>query len=748
MDSFGMLLRRFRLAAGLTLEALSEASRVSDRAISDMEREISKGPRVRTVQALAGSLRLTGADQVAFFAAARAGRTGGGRTGGGRTGGGRPVLAPLADFTGRNRELARISGWIATTPSPVVVISGSPGFGKTALAVRAAADWPPEQRLFVDLRGLDDEPLTPLAVLGELIRAVDPTAKALPRDVDEASVLWRSLVRDRPAVVVLDNAISESQVRPALPVEGPAAVLVTSRRTLSGLESVRRMRLEAFPPEDAMTLLAAIVDDRAVTAAGLRAIADLCVHVPLALRIAGNRLVSSPRWTADDLIARLASHERRLDTLATGDMQIKAAFTLSYQQLSDAGRRLFRRLALIPGTSTGAGLAAVLTQQPLPATEDALDELVDLGLLQQGSDGRLRFHDLLRLYAAAELEQAEDAGQRAAVAARRDTWLLDTTILAGRFFEPDHRPPSSDALVPASQDAADRWLRAEAENWLPALRQAAADGRDRYVVDVAEALHWFSDNWSYWPHWEDVYSLSARAARRLGDDRLQAVHLGYLAWVHVVCLADPGVAVEYARQALDFAGRTADPGLCGWSNYYLAWALEQDGRKAEALPYALAATDLMRRAGDREGLPNAVILHAITLHTLGRDEEAAAALRDAVALVTGPATAPPEHIARFVEVTAHAILADIAITAEDWTAALGHVEASVRAAAPLAYAPTRELVTLSRRALVYAQLGRLPEARADLDALAEIRRNAGESTFGSYGAIQDRVEATERLLAP
>ncbi|WP_221321457.1 helix-turn-helix domain-containing protein [Actinoplanes sp. L3-i22] len=741
MDSFGVLLRHFRLAAGLTLEGLCAASGVSDRAISDMEREISKRPRARTVQALADGLRLTGADQAAFLAAARAGRAGGA---------GRPALVPLADFIGRAPELARIREWIAHTPSPVVVISGSPGFGKTALAVQAAAAWPVDQRLFVDLRGLDDEPLTPSAVLGELIRAIDPAAKALPRDVEEASALWRSLVRDRPVVVVLDNAISEGQVRPALPGEGPAAVLVTSRRALSGLESVRRLRLAAFPPEDAVTLLAAIVDDRAIAPAGLRAIADLCVHVPLALRIAGNRLVSIPRWTADDLIARLASHERRLDTLATEDLQIKAAFTLSYQQLSDAGQRLFRRLALIPGTSTGAGLAAILVRQPLPATEDALDELVDLGLLQQGSDGRLRFHDLLRLYAASELERAEDAGERAAVAARRDAWLLDTAILAGRFFEPGHGPPPPGATVPAelsSPAAADAWLRAEAENWLPAFRQAAADGSDQRVIDVAEAVHWFSDNWSFWPHWEDVYTLSAQAARRLGDDRLQAVHLGYLAWVHLVCLADPATAVTYARQAIEFAGRTADPGLAGWSNYYLAWALEQDGRNVEALPYARTAADLMRQAGDREGRPNAVILHAIMLHTLGRDEEAAAGLHDAIELVTGPATAPPEHIARFVEVTAYAILADIAITAEDWPAALGHVEASVRAAAPLAYAPTRELVTLSRRALVYARLGRSTEARADLDALAEIRKNAGDSAFGLYGAIQDRVETAESLLA-
>ncbi|XVV16260.1 helix-turn-helix domain-containing protein [Actinoplanes sp. CA-131856] len=709
MESFGALLRRLRLAAGMTIEQLAAASGVSDRGIGDMERGVSRGPRVRTVEALAEGLALDGEDRTALLAAARAGRTGTRRSGGRK---------PPAAFVGRADELARIASWIAA--GEVVVITGAPGFGKTALAVAAAGG---ETTIFVDLRGLDDVPLAPIDVLTALIRAVDPVAKAAPRDVDEAASRWQALIRERRAIVVLDNAIGEAQVRPALPAEGPAAVVVTSRRTLGGLEGVRRLHLGPLPTGDAVALLAAIAGDRE----GLPEIAALCVNVPLALRIAATRLASMPEWTTGELAARLsAPHLDALD-------QVKAAFTLSYQQLSGPARRLFRRLALVPGPSFAADLAAVLVGESPEATEDLLDDLVDLCLLQQEASGRLGFHDLLRQYASSALADEED--DIAAIVARRDQWLLDSTVEAGRAFEPGH-----DSAVPLAE--AGPWLRAEAGNWLPVLKGTD----DKRIVDVAEALHWFSDTWSFWPHWEDVYSGSVQAARRLGDERLQAVHLGYLAWVYVICRAEPARGAEYAREAVQVSQRVGDPGLIGWSNYYVAWALKQAGHPGDALPYAHAAVEAMRRADDRVGRPNAVILVGTVLQDAGRDEEAGAYLRDALTELAGP-TAPPAHIALFMEVTVRNILADIAIAAGRWDEALEQVGAAAGAAAAMEYSPTRDMVTLSRRALILASLGRDEEARADLEALHKLLEGAGGSVFGAPGAIRDRVSATERLLS-
>ena len=70
----GAQLRRARLDADLTLEALSYRSGVSDRTISDIERGASLGPQRRTVELLVDALDLDHSRREAIFAAARAGR--------------------------------------------------------------------------------------------------------------------------------------------------------------------------------------------------------------------------------------------------------------------------------------------------------------------------------------------------------------------------------------------------------------------------------------------------------------------------------------------------------------------------------------------------------------------------------------------------------------------------------------------------------------------------------------------------
>src|SRR4051812_11616277 len=74
-ENMGILLRRHRRDAGLTLEELAEASGVSARAISDMERGRSLGPQRRTMAALAGALNLPPEEQAALLGAAKAGRS-------------------------------------------------------------------------------------------------------------------------------------------------------------------------------------------------------------------------------------------------------------------------------------------------------------------------------------------------------------------------------------------------------------------------------------------------------------------------------------------------------------------------------------------------------------------------------------------------------------------------------------------------------------------------------------------------
>lgn len=127
--SFGALLKRYRVAAGLTQEALAERAGLSARAISDLEREISRTPHPDTVQRIAGALHLVVADRAALAAAAR--RDAAAPLPRGRSPTSRPASTPA--LAGRARELALLDRHLAGESPPLLLLTGEPGIGKTRL---------------------------------------------------------------------------------------------------------------------------------------------------------------------------------------------------------------------------------------------------------------------------------------------------------------------------------------------------------------------------------------------------------------------------------------------------------------------------------------------------------------------------------------------------------------------------------------------------------------------------------------
>ncbi|MFI8083406.1 ATP-binding protein [Kitasatospora sp. NPDC086009] len=661
VPALGPLLRAHRHAAGLTLEELAEGSGVSARAIGDMERGHSRGPQARTVQALATALGLAPAATGTLLGAARAGRR---RHPAAEATGLCDLPPAVPDFTGRETEtdwLARTAG--APAGPPVSIVSGAPGLGKTALVVHAGArlaDRFADGCFFVDLRGLDAEPVTPHDALGRLLRALGVRERDLPGETDERRGLYRRLMREREALVVLDNAAREAQVRALLPGPGAGRLWVTSRRTLAGIEHARRLVLAPLPVGAATALLGAILAQREDEPAGgsapaaLARIAELCGHLPLALRIAGNRLLSRPAWSADGLAERLGDEDLRLRRLTAGDLRIRSAFRLSYEQLAEPVRRLFRRLALVPGADFDTGAGAALTGLRPDAVEEMLDELLDLGLLGHTAGDRLLFHDLLRLYARERLHEEETPQDVAAAEAALYRWLLDAAAEAGQWFQPGP-PPAGRAAAPVgfgSARAAQAWLEAESANWLAALRAAAAAGRHTDVVRTAESMHWFSDRWTNWGHWPTVFGLSRTAAHALGDDVLAATHANYLAWAVHYCSHQPRESSAIAEQAAELARRGGDVTQEAWAHFYAAAAANRLGEPADAVPRARRSAELFATAGDREGRPQALLALASAQAGTGGHADAVATTDTILALLADPATAPAAHIGDFTRTNA------------------------------------------------------------------------------------------------
>lgn len=663
-EPLGAMLRGYRHAAGMTLEELSAASGVSDRAIGDMERGRSRGPQERTVRALAVALGLGAADADRLLEAAREGRRRNVRD--------RPDAFGLCDlppavpdFTGRTAEIEWLTRRGAEPTGRPLVISGGPGLGKTALVVRAAhliADRFADGAFYLNLRGLDALPLDPHDALARLLGAFGVRGPELPMDREERHTLFRRIARDRDALVLLDNAADETQLRSVLPGAGHCTFWITSRRALTGLEHVRRLPLTPLPDADATTLLETITASRSPTASdsdrhALERIAHLCGGLPLALRIAGNRLVSRPAWSAADLADRLSAEDLRLDRLSAGDLRVESAFTLSYEQLTPSCRLLFRRLSLIPGPDFAPSLGAVLTTFELNEVEHMMNELIELGLLNAGTDDRAYFHDLIRLYAQQRLREEEPRAEHEAARSAMNSWLLETARAAGQWFEPGVIPAPATSGSRTAADLPDResaqaWLQAERANWLAALHDAADAGRHRTVVDVAQSMHWFSLRRAYWDQWHAVFTLARASAHALGDPGLEATIVNCLSWSHTYGRRQPDVGLRLAREAEVLAHQAGDPLQEAWALVRQAFAAAELARYGDAVPRARRAADLFRAAGDKEGYAQALLALARHLGSLRRLDEAVDTLDVVVGLVSDPRTAPARHIAESTAMSA------------------------------------------------------------------------------------------------
>ncbi|WP_203830421.1 ATP-binding protein [Actinoplanes palleronii] len=722
MSEFGSRLRELRHAAGLTMEQLAEASGVSARAISDMERGHSRAPQTRTLAALARGLGLEPEQLGELEGEARQQRS---------QAGGRPRLCELpraiSDFVGRADELDRMRrhALAGLGPAPVAVVHGQPGLGKTALAVRLAdqlRDRYPGGLLYLDMRGTDAEPVATGDALLRLLRALEVGSRRIAETDDERSSQLRAVLRDRRCLLVLDNAGSEAQVRPLLPSEGESLAVVTSRRVLGGLEGVERIALTPLAPHESAALLRAIAvqaaDPRA--AAEVEAVARYCGHLPLALRIAGTRLATRPAWTVEHLVTRLADADRRLANLSTGDIGVATAFALSHAQLGKPARELFRRLAHVPGVDFAATLASVLTGAHLDDAPDGLDELVDLGLLQPSGPDRYRFHDLIRLFAGERLRNEEPPGTRAATAKRMSDWLLTTAIVAGRWFEPGYGslPDGWTGLVaPAGEEEADAWLQAERANWLGALRSASRGGQYQLVVDVAEAMHWYSDKYVRSGYWYEVYGLSRAAAAQLPDRRQEVTHVNYFSWAATHCRGRPDEGAEIALDAHRVAVELGDVKEQAWALRYAGDAWRHAGDDERGLAACREALRLFDVAGDHDGYVQAQLGVARGISNLGRYHEAITecfAVLEQIEL--RPVAARPALSAR---VCAHTIATEALAESGRWAEALGEAELALPFAAEYGYAGyLGELhLTIGRARMA---LGRRDEARPSLRIAVEL----------------------------
>ncbi|HXJ26776.1 MAG TPA: helix-turn-helix domain-containing protein, partial [Streptosporangiaceae bacterium] len=513
---FGDLLRRLRADAGLTQEQLAKSAGLSSRSVSDLERGVNRTARNDTARLLAGALGLAEPER-ALFVAAALGRAQEGALDGSPPGRPVPLLdwaaiatrtlpRDTASFTGRAAELERLMAALDEAQLGGVVgicaIGGMAGIGKTALAVHAGhqlAGGFPDGQIFLSLHGhtTGQRPVDPGGALASLLLTVGFPGSQIPATTEARAGRWRSFLANRKMLLILDDAADHEQIRPLLPGSAGSLVIVTSRRRLTALEDTVVISLDTLDPGDAADLLTRLAGRQDLSPAddAVAVLTRLCGCLPLAIGILAQQLRHHPSWTPADLAADLAAARDKLELMRAENLSVAAAFGLSYQDLDDGQRRLFRRLGLHPGPDIDAYAAAALDDSSLAAARRGLEGLYDQHLITEPARGRYRFHDLIRQHART-LAAADDPAARDAAAARLLDYYLHTARAAGRHIPslltlegpaPPGRPPDSAPPVSTYRQAVG-WLEAERANLHAAAGYAAAGEQPLYAMLIPAAM--------------------------------------------------------------------------------------------------------------------------------------------------------------------------------------------------------------------------------------------------------------------
>jgi predicted ATPase/DNA-binding XRE family transcriptional regulator len=612
-SAFGILLRRYRVAAGLSQEGLAERARMSPEGVGSLERGIRRTPQRRTLELLAQALGLNADEEREFEAAASrsalprpvgmSNAARGSRQAAEMPHSNLPLL--LSSFVGREAELRDISALVRD--HRLVTLTGTGGIGKTRTALRVGG-------ILAD-NADDGVWLIELAPVGDPLMVAAAIASALGvQEVHQRPLLQTLLafLKNKRLLVILDNCeqviTGAAIVADTLLTGCPGLrILATSREPLRAAgEYTYRIPSMGMPPPGSSDRLGApdvaaygaialfterarAADHRfALTDENAPIVVELCRRldgIPLAIELAAARAHTLSLHALSEKL------DQRFRILTAGNraamprhQTMRAAIDWSYDALPALEQRAFERLSIFSGGCTLAAAAAVCAPDANgEADVDVLElvsSLVDKSLVAADLERREPRYSLLESFRHYAREKLVARDERQIVARRHAVAYLDIAERLNRAYDTEY-----DGV----------WLaqaRDEMDNWRAALEWSLGKRRD--------------------------VSLGIRLAGALGPVWTRRAAVEGRRWIGMAlqtAAAERATTPPAVVARLELADANIAMHLTLWK---------------PMLASARRALELFQRVDDRRGTAEAQIIAGRALALLGRPQEAEAYLATAL----------------------------------------------------------------------------------------------------------------------
>lgn len=270
---------------------------------------------------------------------------------------------------------------------PVVVITGAPGSGKSALGTQVAhrvSNRYPDGQLCARLLDSAGEPVDPATVLAEFLRSIGVPDERIPDTTGERARLFRTWTADRRVLVSFDEVVTANQLLPLLPSSGGCGVLATSRRRLSAPAVTATVELRPLSIDEGIELLTNVLGECRIMRDEQTVVRELirrCDGLPAALHTAAARLKVRPHWRLARLTSWISAEIAHPTAPALEALSLYASVERTYRLTPPPVQTAFRMLATLATETISLPTAARTLGVPEDRTEALLDELVEFQLV-------------------------------------------------------------------------------------------------------------------------------------------------------------------------------------------------------------------------------------------------------------------------------------------------------------------------------------------------------------------------------
>lgn len=454
-----------------------------------------------------------------------------------------PLNSPY--FVGRQAEQQLVQTWIEQSSpannAKIVAISGAAGVGKSALAIHLGHRFQsafPEFQLYADLRNYAPDPSDLHHVLAGFLRALGIREEEIPFSLTEQAALFRSLTAKKRGIILLDQVDCAEQIQSLLPRESPSLVLVTSLQPLTSLQGASFLDLPALSEAEVLELFQALTGlaPESEMAAAIKAYSCF----PLAITLLGRllqQLQQQPHLSLSTCLGQLLELQKRSQHLNFNHPEIRASFLLVYKHLTPVAAKLLRLSGLLSEVTLNTKLASVLLSCEPQMTETVIQQLLQLGLIEQNGMRYRIVHPLIRDLVLKQLASEDSVAERRLARFRISQFYWETArwlnlslnrATRSQLVSVLGRTKSIASLEQQLQTIAFNWFAAERLNLLAAVNWMYQTERWDMVLRLADSLVDFLQMRGCWSELEQTQRLALEAARYLGDRTQEARSLNNL----------------------------------------------------------------------------------------------------------------------------------------------------------------------------------------------------------------------------